>query len=201
MSDDSALREADQFIGLMREAIHSRFMNIETARELLRTVLKQKMWRHRIVLMTERRKDYEEFVKFVTDPPPEGLSTSLVMLETIAHGDIELEGLLTDAKKRPPGGDKRSESYRIIDNIVINGSGSPQGNSADRALRKLNADAPALYTRVLAGELSPHAAMVEAGFRHKTMTIPTDIEGAARTIARRFTIDEIDELIAILRGE
>lgn len=38
-----------------------------------------------------------------------------------------------------------------------------QGNSAAYAMRRLAAQAPALHAQVLAGELSPHAAAIEAG--------------------------------------
>jgi len=44
---------------------------------------------------------------------------------------------------------------------------SEQGTSRQYALRKLRRDAPAIHARVLAGELSPHAGMIEAGFRHQ----------------------------------
>ena len=36
---------------------------------------------------------------------------------------------------------------------------------------------PDLHAEVLAGDKSPHGAMVEAGFRPKTMTVPVDIAG------------------------
>ena len=42
--------------------------------------------------------------------------------------------------------------------------GRPEGNSRDKALRRLRDHRPDLHARVLAGELSPHRAMIE-GFR------------------------------------
>jgi hypothetical protein len=44
---------------------------------------------------------------------------------------------------------------------------SPSGNSRAAFLRRLRKDRPDIHARVLAGELSPHAGMVEAGFRKK----------------------------------
>ena len=38
---------------------------------------------------------------------------------------------------------------------------------ADSCLRRLRKDRPDIHARVLAGELSPHAGMIEAGFRKK----------------------------------
>ncbi len=43
----------------------------------------------------------------------------------------------------------------------------PSGHSCERALRRLRKDRPDLHARVLSDELSPHAAMVEAGFRRR----------------------------------
>lgn len=48
---------------------------------------------------------------------------------------------------------------------------------------KLRKDRPDLHAQVLAGELSPHAAMVEAGFRKRTITVPLE-PGAAATLRR-----------------
>ena len=55
---------------------------------------------------------------------------------------------------------------------VDNGKGAindlrPTGTSRAAALRRLRKDRPDLHTRVLGGELSAHAAMIEAGFRKK----------------------------------
>jgi hypothetical protein len=41
----------------------------------------------------------------------------------------------------------------------------PSGTSREAALRRLRKDRPDLHERVIARELTPHAAMVEAGFR------------------------------------
>ena len=44
---------------------------------------------------------------------------------------------------------------------------APTGTSAAAALRRLRKDRPDIHGRVLAGELSPPAGMIEAGFREK----------------------------------
>jgi hypothetical protein len=56
---------------------------------------------------------------------------------------------------------------------VYNGSGDvhiskrPAGNSTAAFLRRLRKDRPDIHIRVLAGEISAHAGMIEAGFRKK----------------------------------
>ena len=63
----------------------------------------------------------------------------------------------------------RRPAHRHIDHDVYNGNANihvrPSGTSAAAALRRLERYRPDLLDRVLAGELSAHAAMVEAGFR------------------------------------
>lgn len=46
------------------------------------------------------------------------------------------------------------------------------GNSRRYALARLERDHPALYARVVAGELSAHRAAILAGFRHELRPIP-----------------------------
>lgn len=57
---------------------------------------------------------------------------------------------------------------KIVDNkeTVIHDY-RPTGTSAAAFIRRLRKDAPAIHARVLAGELSPRAGMIEAGFRKK----------------------------------
>jgi hypothetical protein len=64
--------------------------------------------------------------------------------------------------------------------------GRPEGNSRDKALRRLRDHRPDLHAQVLANELSAHAAMVEAGFRPRTFTVPDNIDAAAPILRRRF---------------
>jgi len=76
---------------------------------------------------------------------------------------------------------------------------APVGNTRAAALRRLRKDRPDLHKRVLDGELSPHAAMVEAGFRRRTATVPVDdTQRLAATLRRRLSPDQIADLIALL---
>ena len=66
--------------------------------------------------------------------------------------------LLDQALQRAVGSNQHTEP---VDNVHT--QERPSGNEASRALRRLRKDRPDLHARVLAGELSPHAAMREAG--------------------------------------
>jgi hypothetical protein len=77
-------------------------------------------------------------------------------------------------------------------------SSEQRGTSEDYTLRRLRRDRPDLVERVFEGELSANAAAIEAGFRDKAITIPFNPEGAARALARKFTIDELHRLVELL---
>lgn len=57
----------------------------------------------------------------------------------------------------------------FVDNI--NEVERPTGTSQAAALRRLRKDKPKLHAKVIAGELSANAAMIQAGFRVKTITV------------------------------
>ena len=72
-------------------------------------------------------------------------------------------------------------------NNDVNEVGRPWGNRAAYALRRLRRDRPDIHARVLAGELSPHAGMVEAGFRKKTVRKKLTRIGKAQRIVDQMT--------------
>jgi hypothetical protein len=74
----------------------------------------------------------------------------------------------------------------------------PDGNSAEAALRRLSRHRPDLLARVVAKELSPHAAMIQAGFRTRTITIPLDPKVMARRIRGHLDSQHVKALIAEL---
>lgn len=84
----------------------------------------------------------------------------------------------------------------IVDN-VNDVESRPTGNTEQAAIRRLRKDRPDLLERVKEGALSAHRAMVEAGFRRQTITIPNDPQAAARRLLRHF---EGERLAALMRA-
>jgi hypothetical protein len=159
---------------------------------LLKRILKEEMWREFVIAETGQVQTYDRFIDFITEPPLEGLGTDLKTVTKLCEDDPEALDLLNKATTHPGS---RSDLHNNIMEV------KPQGTSRAYSLRKLAADAPMLHTRVLAGELSPHAAMLEAGFRNRTISIPVDAEKAARAIRRHFTPDQIAALVDLLTEE
>jgi hypothetical protein len=81
------------------------------------------------------------------------------MLRDMCRRDPEALDLLDQALQGRQG-----ERTDLVDNVHdVEEVERPAGNTSAAALRRLRKDAPELHARVLAGELSPHAAAVEAG--------------------------------------
>jgi hypothetical protein len=113
------------------------------------------------------------------------------VLTRIARADAR-----DQANQRPRGGDRRSVNFKD-DNI--NHEPGPDGTSQAQALRRLRHQRPDLHAKVLAGKLSPHAACIKAGFRHRMLSVRTDnvkhaIDALVRCYGRRAVMRAVEEL-------
>lgn len=99
----------------------------------------------------------------------EGLESSIDDLRVFCRKHPEVLALVNAEvlPLKPNGGDRKSADYQG-DNITLN-----RGTNPTYALKRLKRDRPDLFARVVAGDLSPHAAAVEAGFRRR-MFSPVD---------------------------
>ena len=103
--------------------------------------------------------------------------------------------LYDEAMRRKPGGDRRSDSFK--DSIRNPEYGKPTGTTAQYALRRLRKARPDLLARVEAGELSPHGAMIQAGFRKKTITVSTgDILAGLIKLWAKASVEERTRFLA-----
>ena len=68
---------------------------------------------------------------------------------------------------------------------------SQRGTARSYSLAKLDRDKPDLAARVRAGELSPHAAMVEAGFRRRTISVPDDVALAVAKLIKQYGLPAV----------
>ncbi len=63
-------------------------------------------------------------------------------------------------------------------------SSETRGTGYTYTLRRLKRDRPDLAEKVVSGEMSANAAAVEAGFRKKSITVPLEVEAAARCLVK-----------------
>lgn len=190
----TAAEMADELVEQLRESMVAGRIGWDYFPTLLKAVLDDGLWRERIVGKTGELARFERFEDFVVSPPYAGLGTTMETIEALCRGDRKLLAAVDEATQRPA-----HIHARDVNNVHV--TTRPEGNSAQRAVRQLRQRAEAgdeqvaaLYAAVLAGEMSPHAAVVEAGLRKKTATVPTDIDGLSRWIRRHYTPEQIAEL-------
>ena len=173
----SALRSGDHALG--------------TVPALLKRVLAEGTW-HEFITKRGEHVHHERFADFVTTKPLGGLGSDVALVQRIVADDNETLDLLDQALQRPVG-------HPSIDDNIHNRRVA--GTSQSGALRRLRKNAPELHADVLAGRLSAHGAMVRAGFRPKTVSVPvTKPEAVARSLLKYMSADDIAKLIAALVG-
>lgn len=159
--------------------------------DLVKQVIRENAWRE-FVTRNGEQVQHARFADFVAAAPLAGIGGTVELLRSICRDDNEARTLIDEAVENP------AHVHRDVDNIHV---ARPDGTSKDRALRKLRRDAPELHADVLAERLSAHAAMVKAGFRKRTFSVPAeDPERIAATLRRQLEPETISRLIELLDG-
>lgn len=175
----------DQVVEATRSALSRGESGLANVPGLIARVIREDMWRRRVITRTGEPAEFTRFIDFVTTEPLEGLGADVRLLKRICQDDKTALDLLDKALKGRQG-----ERTDLLDNIQE--VAAPTGTSERAALRRLRKDRPDLHAAVLAGEKSAHAAMVEAGFRPRTATIRVDdVSRAVASLLRYYTADEI----------
>jgi hypothetical protein len=184
-----------QLVRDVQQTLRDADWNLNDLPKFLKNIIQQEAWKRRVLpnpLPGESHVEFQSFRRFVTDPLIKGLGTTVDHLKNICRDDDEAQDLIDHALQEKPGKRKKD-----ISNNVTN-IGHPHGNSQAKGLRRLRKSRPDLHAKVLAGELSVHSAMIEAGFRERKVEIPLDPERAAGLIKKHFNEDQIVELIDYL---
>jgi hypothetical protein len=190
------LREADTVVDALGKAMLDGKAGLSSVPGLVLRVIDEGLWRERVIVRTGEVVCFDRFSDFVSTPPLEGLGADLATLKRMCADNPRVLDALDQVAQQTQVQGQRND---LVDNIndVAN---SPDGTSREAALRKLRKDRPDLHARVLNEELTPHAAMLEAGFRKKTMTLPTGIEDLAATLVRKLTPEQVQQLISYLES-
>lgn len=166
---------------------------LENVPDLLKRVLEEESWREFVTPRGELVQ-HARFVDFVTTAPTQGIGASVDLVRRIVGSDTEALDLLDQALENPTG--------RPTGSVDVSNASRPTGTTQAAALRRLRKDAPSLHGEVLAGRLSAHAAMVEAGFRPKTVSVPISRpDSIAAALRRHLSSDDIARLIKLLLDE
>lgn len=152
--------------------------------DLLKRVLREEAWRCFQTRMGEVV-EHEQLGDFIATPPLAGLGATVELVENICRDDPEALQMLRTTLK----GTRNNVTPR-------------RGNRRDYGLERLKENAPELHAEVLAGSLSAHAAMVQAGFRPKTFTVRADRPQSVATSLRRYMKpDDLATLARLLSEE
>lgn len=173
-------RENDAIVSALSGSLREGKTSLAQAPKLLKKILKEGRWKKRVITQTGQSVEFERFEDFVTAEPLEGLGLTVDMIRRICGDDIQALDLLDKALRQGKG--KRS-AVKTSNRSIIKPS---HGTTSAYALSKLRKSKPELHAKVLAGELSPNEAMIKAGFRVKTITIPLEPKKAAQALARHF---------------
>lgn len=184
-ADPLQARGAD--VAMLSNALRRGGSALESVPEQIKQILRAEEWRHFTTRLGKEVR-HERFADFVTTPPLAGLGAQPALVERVIADDIEAVGLFRQAMKGANNVSTRSRNTR-------------HGTRRDYALERLARDAPELHAEVLAGRLTAHAAMVEAGFRPATFTVRPEPESAARTLRKHMTPQQIAELARLLAGD
>lgn len=195
------LRGNSVVIDALGSALRSGDHALSSVPGLLKRVLSEGSWREFVTKRGEHV-THERFADFVAAPPLQGLGATIGLVRRVVSDDKEALDLLDRELQRPVG---RPLDPEIVDN-VHNYSGRPDGNARDRAIRRLrseaeqgNETAAGLHADVLAGRISAHAAMVQAGFRSRTISVPVgDPERTAASLRRHMSGDALVRLAELL---
>lgn len=114
------------------------------------------------------------------NPPDEPVSLDGVKALAAKNQAIDAED-----RANPPQPGRRTD---LVDTTSegVNEVRRPTGNAAAAGIRRLRKDRPDIHARVLAGELTANAGMVEAGFRKK------------RASKRQSALEKIQKLLPLL---
>lgn len=168
----------DDLIQSLRKSLATREHSVKAFPGLLRRTIETGAWRAFKTPLGELV-THQHFAAFLTSEPFNGLGISVDYAEQIVRHDKAVLEQLTHALQDGRQG-RRTD---LVDNI--HEVERPTGTSETAALRRLRKDRPDLLEKVIARELSAHAAAVAAGFRPRTITIRADNPTSIAATLRR----------------
>jgi hypothetical protein len=183
------LRARGSLVDALSSALDRGGHGLSNAPTLLRRLLSEGSWREFETVRGETVR-YNRFTEFVTTAPLKGLGTDIDLVRRIVKDDPEVLDLLDRSLQRP------ASAHALYN---IQGSEAPTGTSREASLRRLRKDRPDLHAEVLEGSLSAHAAMVQAGFRRRTVSVPVDRPDAvAKTLRKNLSPEDYAEVVRLL---
>ncbi|MFJ4624666.1 hypothetical protein [Streptomyces sp. NPDC088812] len=193
------LRAHAVLINLLSTGLDNGANGLSSVPGLLRQVLEQGSWRH-FITMRDEEVHHDDFLAFITTPPLKGLGATEDLVRRLVGDDIDLLNLIDQHLAHPPGRPALLHQDGETEEIVSNRhSFRPAGTTRAAGLRKLRKHAPHLLPQVTSGDLSVNKALIEAGLRQRTVSVPvSQPEKAADVLRRHFAPEQLAALAALL---
>lgn len=178
-------------VDALGSALRSGDHGLKTVPGLLRRVLAEESWRD-FVTQRGEHVHHDRFADFVVAQPLRGIGASVELVRRVVADDIEAVDLLDQALK---DGARPGARTDLVDNIN-EVAATPRGTSKAYALRRLRKDAPELHADVLAGRLSAHRAMIQAGLRPNRFTIhASSADSVVKTLRSKLPPEMLAEVV------
>jgi hypothetical protein len=179
-----AVPNTGEVIATFARAIFHGSHNLENIPGLLKRIIREDLW--------QEYPQGGEIVRFnrFQDFLVKGVDVQPQTLKNLCRDDPEALDLLDQVLTHQG---YRSDLHDNVMEVKVE-----QGNTEAYALRRLRKARPDLHEKVINGKLSLNAAMVEAGFRPKTITIPRDPNRVASLLRKHFNGDEIKTILKAL---
>lgn len=146
-------------------------------------------------LADQHGRPFTSWRAFCEAKAPWGLGYDPAMLTRIINERLSVQERAAQPRMLLDDGPATAEEKTNFDYIKDNNGGT----SADYLTARIARDRPDILERMRAGEYpSVRAAALDAGIVRARISIPTDIEGAARALARKFTPEELHRLVELL---
>ena len=126
----------------------------------LKNVIEEEQWKH---CSDSQGKPFTSFEAFITHQLWEGLESTIDDLKVFCRKRDDVRQLIDAAVGAAPAWGEIGGGHSRGDIVTSD----RRGNSPTYLLKRLKRDRPDLADKVVRGELSAHAAAVEAGFRKK----------------------------------
>jgi hypothetical protein len=191
------LREAGTLVAHLQRALLDGSRDLALVPGLIRRIIADGMWRERTDPLSGRKYGpFRSFEEFVATPAEDGgLGSTIRQLAGLCRDDVLAKDALDRAVQREVG-----RPPEILYNVQD--YPAPAGNTESAALRRLRKDRSDLHARVLAGAMSAHAAMIDAGFRPRTFSVRADDpRSAARSLHKHMSAGYLAELIRLLQED
>lgn len=179
---------AGQICDELDKSLRSSEVNLSRLVGSLVEVIREKAWRERRIRTGEIVR-CGSFLEMLTTAPLAGFGEDPDKVETLLRDDPDALRLFREATTAPS---HVHDSY----NVTIR---PKRGHGRAYTLDRLHREAPELYARVVAKELSPHRAAIEAGFRQRTVTVEPTVDGFARAVRKHLDHGAREKLRRILK--